>query len=91
MVAVRVLYLVLRLDQAGSAAFIVVALLAAPVLALLAPFPVVVWVLGLALMAYAVMLAVLGGCMAWGLARRAARGEEVPPELWRSLLGFPRR
>jgi len=88
----RLLRLVLRLDQAGSAAFIVLApalVVSVPVLALLAPMRTVLWVVGAAVIAYAVALALLGVFMACGLTRSMARRDELSLRMWRSLLGFP--
>lgn len=84
----RFLRLVLRLDQAGSAVFIAVALAAAVVLAVVGPVSAVLWVLGLSVIAYAAALALLGVFMAYGLARAASRGEEIPPHLWKSILMY---
>ncbi|GDY31675.1 hypothetical protein [Gandjariella thermophila] len=84
----RLLRLVLRLDQAGSAAFIVVALAAAPLLGLLAAFPAARWALGVLFIGYAVALAALGVCMAYGLSRSMCRGEDLPAGMWVSLLMF---
>lgn len=86
----RFLRLVLRLDQAGSAVFIVVALAAALVLAVVGPLRIALLVLGLSVIAYAAALAVLGVCMAYGLARAARRGEEVSPRVWKSILMYDR-
>ncbi|HJQ48055.1 MAG TPA: hypothetical protein VJ870_17305 [Amycolatopsis sp.] len=82
----RVLRLVLRLDQAGSAIFIAVALLTAVVLGFVGPAGAVLWVLGLSVIVYAAALALLGVCMAVGLTRAARRGDEVTPHTWKSLL-----
>ena len=68
--------------------FIAVALLAAVALAVVGPVPVILWVLGLCMIAYALALAVLGVFMAYGLARAARRGEEVSPRLWKSILMY---
>ncbi len=86
----RWLRLVLRLDQAGSAAFIVVALAIAPALVLLPALrTVLLWVVGLGVIAYAVALAALGVFMACGLSRSMARRDELSVRMWRSVLGFP--
>ncbi|NKQ54886.1 hypothetical protein HFP15_18535 [Amycolatopsis sp. K13G38] len=82
------LRVVLRLDQAGSALFIVVALAAAVALAVVGPVDAVLWVLGVGVIAYAAALALLGVCMAYGLTRAASRGEEVSPQLWKSVLMY---
>ncbi|TNC22099.1 hypothetical protein [Amycolatopsis alkalitolerans] len=84
----RLLRWVLRLDQAGSAAFIVVALAAVPALVLVGPTPVVLWVLGVGVILYAAALAALGVLMAWGLSRSAIRGQTVSSRLWKSILLF---
>jgi hypothetical protein len=84
----RFLRLVLRLDQAGSAAFIIVALATVPAFVLLGPMRALLSLLELALIAYAMGLGVLGVFMACGLARLLRRGEELPPHLWRSMLMF---
>lgn len=88
----RWLRLVLRLDQAGSAAFIVLALAIAPAMALLPALRgVLLWVVGLGVIVYAVALAVLGVFMAGGLSTSMVRGDEFSPRMWRSLLGFAAR
>lgn len=84
----RFLRVVLRLDQAGSAVFIVGALAAALVLAIVGPVRLALLVLGVSVIAYAAALALLGVCMAYGLVRAASRGEEVSPQLWRSILMY---
>jgi hypothetical protein len=84
----RSLRLVLRLDQAGSAAFIVVSLAAAPALGLVAMFPAALRVVGLLFIGYALALAVLGVFMAYGLTRSMSRGDEFPTQWWMSLLRF---
>lgn len=77
----RLLRLVLRLDQAGSAVFI----LFAPALLLLPPMRIVLlWLV----IGYAGALAALGVFMAWGLTRSMARSDELPMAMYRSLLGF---
>lgn len=85
----RGLRLVLRLDQAGSAAFIALALGIAPALVLLPALrTVLLWAVGLGVIVYAVALAVLGVFMACGLSRTMARRDELSMRMWRSLLGF---
>lgn len=84
--------LVVRLDQAGSAAFIVVALALAPASVLIPTLrTVLLWMVGLGVIAYAVALAALGVFLACGLSRLMARGDELPMRTWRSLLGFAAR
>lgn len=85
----RLLRLVLRLDQAGSAAFIVVALTAVPAFVWFGSMRVVWWILGGALLAYALALALLGVLMACGLTRLMSRGDQLTPRAWRSLLSYP--
>lgn len=85
----RFLRLVLRLDQAGSAAFIVVALAAVPAFVWFGSVRLVLWMLGVALMVYAVALALLGVLMAFGLTRLASRHDQLTPQAWRSLLSYP--
>ena len=86
----RGLRLILRLDQAGSAAFIVIALGIAPALVVVAPLrTVLLWLVGAVVIAYAIALAVLGIFMACGLSRAMARGDELSTRMWRSIIGFP--
>jgi hypothetical protein len=81
----RFLRLTMRLDQAGSAAFIALALALAPVLALLSPFGNLLWLVGPLVAFCAVSLAALGFLNAWGLSRVAVRGEELPDDVWESV------
>ena len=82
----RGLYLILRLDQAGSAAFIPLALATAPTVAFFDPSPTVETVLWSAWLLYAVWLAALGVAMACGLGRALRRGEVLPDDWWNALL-----
>lgn len=82
----RGLYLILRLDQAGSAAFIPLALATAPTVAFFDPSPTVETVLWSVWLVYAVWLAALGVAMACGLARTLRRGEVLPDDWWNALL-----
>lgn len=82
----RGLYLIMRLDQAGSAAFIPLALATAPTVAFFDPGPTVQTVLWLAWLLYAVWLAALGVAMACGLGRALRRGEVLPDDWWSALL-----
>ncbi|HEY5853669.1 MAG TPA: hypothetical protein VIW24_06340 [Aldersonia sp.] len=82
----RGLYLILRLDQAGSAAFIPLALTTAPTVAFFDPGPTVEAMLWSAWLLYAVWLAALGVAMACGLGRALRRGEVLPDDWWNALL-----
>ena len=82
----RWLYLILRLDQAGSAAFIPLALATAPTVAIFDPGPTVETVLWSAWLLYAVWLAALGVAMACGLGGALRRGEVLPDDWWNALL-----
>jgi hypothetical protein len=84
----RFLRLVLRLDQAGSAAFIAVALVVAPALGLLAGSHAALLLVGVLFIAYAVALAALGVWMAFGLSRLLLRGEQLPDQTWVSVLMY---
>lgn len=85
----RFLRVVLRLDQAGSAAFIVVALAAVPAFMWFGSVRLVLWTLGVALMAYALALGLLGVLMAFGLTRLASRNDQLTAQVWRSILSYP--
>jgi hypothetical protein len=82
----RLLRLVLRMDQAGSAGYIALALVATPILTLISPLRELMWLVGLVLGVSGLALGLLGFLMAWGLTVTMARGEELPEQLWRSLL-----
>ena len=85
----RVLRVVMPLDTAASAAFVLLALAAVPVLALLDLSADVVSLIGLAFIAYALALAAMGAVTAWTLISSMARGRyDLPPRLW---LPLPRR
>src|SRR5438105_4178058 len=85
----RVLRVVLPLDTAASAAFVLLALAAVPALALLDLPADVVSLIGLAFIAYALALAAMGAVTAWTLISSMARGRyDLPRRLW---LPLPRR
>lgn len=84
----RLLRLTLRLDQAGSFAFIPIALAAAPALVVFGPTRTIVWLIWMSLTIYAVWLGLLGFCMAYGLTRAALRGETLTEQWWQSLLHY---
>jgi len=82
----RLLRLVLRMDQAGSAGYIALALVTAPILTLISPLRQLMWLVGIVLGVSGLALGLLGFLMAWGLTVTMARGEELPEQIWRSLL-----
>jgi len=82
----RLLRLVLRMDQAGSAGYIALALVTTPILTLISPLRQLMWLVGIVLGVSGLALGLLGFLMAWGLTVTMARGEEVPEQMWRSLL-----
>ncbi|MFI9380400.1 hypothetical protein [Kutzneria sp. NPDC052558] len=82
----RLLRLVLRMDQAGSAGYIALALVTTPILTLISPLRQLMWLVGLVLGISGLALGLLGFLMAWGLTVTMARGEELPEQLWRKLL-----
>jgi hypothetical protein len=85
----RVLRLVLPLDTAASAVFVLLALVAVPALALLDLSADVVSLIGLAFIAYSLALAAMGAITAWTLISSMARGRwDLPARLW---LPLPRR
>lgn len=82
----RVLRVVLPLDTAASAVFVLLALAAVPVLALLDLPADVVSLVGLAFVAYALALAAMGVVTAWTLISSMARGRyDLPARLWLPL------
>lgn len=83
----RLLRAILRMDRAGSAYFIGITLACAPALVLVDALNSLMWLLWVALIVFAVWLAVLGVCMAWGLTVSAARGDDLPDLWWESMIG----
>jgi hypothetical protein len=82
----RVLRVVLPLDTAASAVFVLLALAAVPVLALLDVPADVVSVVGLAFVVYALALAAMGVVTAGTLISSMARGRyDLPARLWLPL------
>lgn len=75
------------MDRAGSAYFIGITLACAPALVLVDALSGLTWLLWVALIAFAVWLAVLGVCMAWGLTVSATRGDDLPDLWWESMIG----
>ena len=86
----RLLRLVLKMDQAGSAGYIAVALVAAPVLTLISPLRQLMWLVGLVLGVSGLALGLLGFLMAWGLTVVMASGEELPDQVWQSVRMLPK-
>jgi hypothetical protein len=86
----RLLRLVLRMDQAGSSGYIVLALLTAPILTLVSPLRHLMWLVGLVLGVSGLALGLLGFLMAWGLTVTMARGEELPEQVWESVQVLPK-
>ncbi|MFC0434720.1 hypothetical protein [Kutzneria buriramensis] len=86
----RLLRLVLKMDQAGSAGYIVVALLTAPIVAIISPLRHLMWLVGLLLGVSGLALGLLGFLMAWGLTVTMARGEEVPDHVWKFVRMLPK-
>jgi hypothetical protein len=82
----RVLRVVLPLDTAASAVFVLLALVAVPVLALLDVPADVVSLVGLAFVVYALALAAMGVVTAGTLMSSMARGRyDLPARLWLPL------
>jgi hypothetical protein len=74
------------LDTAASVVFVLLAVAAAPALALLHPSAAVVSLVGLAFIVYALALAAMGVVTACTLMSSMARGRyELPPRLWLPL------
>ena len=91
MAAHPALRLVMRGDQAASAYFIPVSLIAVVVLATVdLPHPVVI-AIWLFLSVVAIWLALAGVLMAWGLSAAMVRGEDLPDKWWESMLMFDDR
>ena len=86
----RLLRLVLKMDQAGSAGYIAVALVTAPILMMVSPLRQLMWLVGLVLGVSGLALGLLGFLMAWGLTVTMARGEELPDEIWRLVRMLPK-
>ncbi len=86
----RLLRLVLRMDQAGSSGYIVLALLTAPILTLISPLRHLMWLVGLVLGVSGLALGLLGFLMAWGLTVTMARGEDLPEQVWQSVRVLPK-
>lgn len=86
----RLLRLVLRMDQAGSSAYIVLALVTAPILMLISPLRQLMWLVGLVLGISGLALGLLGFLMAWGLTVAMARGEDLPDHVWESVRVLPK-
>lgn len=86
----RLLHLVLRLDQAGSAGYIALALLTPPILVIVSPVRQLMWLVGLVLGLAGLALGLLGFLMAWGLTVAMSRGEELPEHIWQSVRALPK-
>ena len=86
----RLLRLVLRMDPAGSSAYIVLALVTAPILMLISPLRQLMWLVGLVLGISGLALGLLGFLMAWGLTVAMARGEDLPDHVWESVRVLPK-
>ena len=84
----RWLRFVLASDRAGSAGYIGMGFLFAPVLAVLSPWPTITavlwWIIGLT----GLWLGLLGIAMAVGLARILRSGAEIPEDYWRTLVNY---
>lgn len=86
----RLLHVVLKMDQAGSAGYIAVVLVTAPILMLVSPLRKLFWLVGLVLGVSGLALGLLGFLMAWGLTVTMARGEDVPEHIWQSVKMLPK-
>ncbi|QUQ68216.1 hypothetical protein [Kutzneria sp. CA-103260] len=86
----RLLRLVLKMDQAGSAGYIALALVITPVLTLISPLRQLMWLVGLVLGISGLALGLLGFLMAWGLTVTMARGEDLPEQVWESVKVLPK-
>jgi hypothetical protein len=84
----RWLRFVLASDRAGSAWYIGMGFLFAPVLAALSPWPAVTVVLWWTIGLTGLWLGLLGIAMAVGLARILRSGAEIPEDYWRTLVNY---
>ena len=81
----RLAHLVLRSDQAGSFAYVAVALVLVPVVTLISPLREIMWLVGLVLGISGLALGLLGILVAWGLSVEMARGKELPDHLLKAM------
>jgi hypothetical protein len=84
----RWLRFVLASDRAGSAWYIGMGFLFAPVLAVLSPWPAVTVVLWWTIGLTGLWLGLLGIAMAVGLAKILRSGAEIPEDYWRTLVNY---
>ncbi len=82
----RFLRFVLHADESGSSAYIPLALVAAPVIAVLNPGGTIEWLMWAGLLALAIWLAACGVLMAATLGRVMARGEVLDDDFWKEFL-----
>jgi hypothetical protein len=87
----RLLHVVLKMDQAGSAGYIAVALVTTPILTLISPLRQLMWLVGLVLGVSGLALGLLGFLMAWGLTVSMARGDDIPEHILRSVRVLPKQ
>jgi hypothetical protein len=85
----RWLRFVLAADRAGSAWYIGAGFFFAPVLAVVAPWPVITTVLWVVIGLAGLWLGLLGIAMATGLAMVLRSNTEIPEEYWRSIIDYP--
>ncbi|GAA3436589.1 hypothetical protein [Kutzneria kofuensis] len=86
----RLLHVVMKMDQAGSAGYIAVALVTTPILMLISPLRQLMWLVGLVLGISGLALGLLGFLMAWGLTVTMARGGDVPEHILKSVRVLPK-
>jgi hypothetical protein len=85
----RLLHVVMKMDQAGSAGYVVAALVTTPILLLISPLRQLMWLVGLVLGISGLALGLLGFLMAWGLTVSMTRGEEIPEHILSSVRMVP--
>ena len=86
----RLLRLVLKMDQAGSAGYIAIALVTTTILTMVSPLRQLMWLVGLVLGISGLALGLLGFLMAWGLTVTIARGEDLPEQVWKAVQVLPK-
>jgi hypothetical protein len=86
----RLLHVVMKMDQAGSAGYIALVLVTTPILMLISPLRQLMWLVGLVLGVSGFALGLLGFLMAWGLTVSMARGDDVPEHILKSVRVLPK-
>jgi hypothetical protein len=85
----RWLWLVMKSDCVGSAAYVATGFCFAPVLVAVSPWPQVTQVLSAVIAVCGLLLGLLGIGMATGLAVVLRAGGELPDHYWQSILKYP--